>query len=129
MGIQDFHISPLRPADGIIVVRVSGEIDMTNSLAFRQRLFGELDEQATQVVLDLQAADRVDTTGLSAILDLAKRCALEDRDLAIVCPEGWVRRALANTSLDQVIDTHATLDEAFGQGGGAAEAPGRPWSA
>jgi anti-sigma B factor antagonist len=119
MGMQEFHISPLRPADGVIVVQVSGEIDMTNSLAFRQRLFGELDERATQVVLDLHAAIRVDTTGLSVILDLAKRCAREDRKLAIVCPEGWVRRALANSSLDQMIVTHATLDEALGHGGAA----------
>jgi anti-sigma B factor antagonist len=120
MGIQDFHISPLRPADGIIVIQVSGEIDMTNSLAFRQRLFGELDEGATQVVIDLHAADRVDTTGLSVILDLAKQCAREGRDLAIVSPEGWVRRALANTSLDQMIETYDTLDKALGRGGPAA---------
>lgn len=117
--MQDFRITPLRPADGIIVVQLSGEIDMTNSLAFRQHLFRELDEQATQVVLDLRATDRVDTTGLSVILDLAKQCAREDRELAIVCPEGWVRRALAITSLDQMIDIHATLDEALGHGGPA----------
>ena len=96
-----------------MVIRVSGEIDMTNSLGFGERLFGELDEEATRVVLDLHA-DRVDTTGLSVILELARRCGREDREMAIVCSEGWVRRALANSGLDQVIETHATLDEALG---------------
>ena len=114
MGTREYQISSLRPADGIMVIRVSGEIDMTNSLAFREHLFGELDEEARRVVLDLHAADRVDTTGLSVILELARRCGREDREVAIVCPEGWVRRALANSGLDQVIDTHATLDEALG---------------
>ncbi len=116
MGTRKYHISSLRPADGTVVIRVSGEIDMTNSLALRERLFGELDEEATQVVLDLHAADRIDTTGLSVILELARLCGREDRELAIVCPEGRVRQALANTGLDQVIDTHATLDEVLGGG-------------
>jgi len=85
MGIEGFHVSSSRPADGIVVIQVSGEIDITSSLAFKERLFGELDEGATQVVLDLDA-----------------------------CSEGWVRRALANTGLDQMIATHATLDGALG---------------
>ena len=37
--------------------------------------------------------------------------------LAIVSSEGWVRHALANTGLDQLVPTHATLDEALGHGG------------
>ena len=103
-----------RPAHGDIVIQASGEIDITNSLAFRERLFGELDGGAALVVLDLDAADRIDTTGMSVILELAKRCRGEDRELAIVCWEGRVRHAIAATGLDQMIATHATLDEALG---------------
>ena len=118
MGSQDdYRISLLRPADGIVVIQVSGEIDITSSLAFKERLFAALEEGVTQVVLDLDAADRIDTTGLSVILELAKRCSREERQLAIVCREGWVRRALAVTGLDQLIATHTTLDEALGRGG------------
>lgn len=114
MGSPDYRINAQRPADGVIVIQASGEIDITNSLAFRERLFGELDGGAALVVLDLHAADRVDTTGLSVILELAKRCRREDRELAMVCSEGRVRHALAVTGLDQMIATHATLDEALG---------------
>jgi anti-sigma B factor antagonist len=117
MGTEDFHVVLLRRADGIVVIQTSGEVDITNSLAFRERLFAVLDEGATQVVLDLDAADRIDTTGLSVILELARRCSREDREVAVVCSEGWVRRALANTGLDQLVPTHATLDEALGHGG------------
>ena len=119
MGTEDFHVSSLRRADGIIVIQVSGEIDITNSLAFKECLFTLLDEGAMQAVLDLDAADRVDTTGLGVILELARRCGREDCKLAIVCSEGWARRALANTGLDQLVPTHATLDEALGHGGGS----------
>ncbi len=115
MGTEDFHISARRPADDVIVIEVSGEVDITNSLAFQQLLFEELEVGARQVVLGLNAADRVDTTGMSVLLTLAKRCRLDDRELAIVCPEGWVRRALATTGLDQMIAVHATLEEALGR--------------
>ncbi len=116
MGTDDFHVSARRPAVGIIVIEASGQVDITNSLAFQQCLLEEVEEDATQVVLVLDAADRVETTGLSAILELAKHCAGEDRRLDIVCAEGWVRRALANTGLDQMIAVHATLGEALGRG-------------
>jgi anti-sigma B factor antagonist len=119
MAVEDFHIGAMRPADGIIVIEVSGQIDITNSLAFQQRLLEELDEGTTQVVLDLDAADHVDTTGMSVLLTLAKRCRFKDQELAIVCSAGWVRRALATTGLDQMIAVHATLEEALGRGGPA----------
>ena len=114
MGSPDYRISTLRPADGVIVMQVSGEVDLANSLAFKECLSDGLDCAAALVVLDLDGADRVDTTGLSVILEVAKRCTREDRELAIVCSEGRVRDALAVTGLDQMIATHATLDEALG---------------
>ena len=114
MGTEGFRIRPLQAADGTIVIKVSGEIDITSSLAFKERLFGALDEGATYVVVDLDAAAYVDTSGLSVLLELARRCKLEDRELATVCSEGMMRRALTNTGLDQVVPTYATLEEALG---------------
>ena len=119
MGTHSFRISPLRPADGIIVIQVIGEVDITSGLAFKERLFGVLDEGAAHVVVDLDAADYVDTTVLSVLAELAARCSLEGRRLAIVCSEGTMRRAIANTGLDQVVATRSTLDEALGHEGPA----------
>jgi len=119
MGIEGFHVSSSRPADGIVVIQVSGEIDITNGLAFKERLFAALDEAAARVVVDLDAAGYVDTTGLSVLLELARRCRREGRELATVCGEGMMRRALANTGLDQFVTTYATLGEALGHWGQA----------
>ena len=52
---------------------------------------------------------------MSVLWELAKRHTPEGRELAIVCPEGKVRRALATTGLDQVMDVDATLDAALGR--------------
>jgi anti-sigma B factor antagonist len=117
MGTQDYRIRVLRRADGAAIIRVTGEIDIMSSLSFGERLSAVFEEGAAKVIVDLSAARYVDTTGLSVLWESAKRCRLEGRELAIVCSEGRVRRALANSGLDQVVATHATLDEAFGREG------------
>ena len=117
MGTRDYRISLLRQADGTMIIQVTGEIDIGSSLSFGERLNSALDEGAPQVIVDLSAARYVDTTGLSVLWESAKRCRLEDRELKIVCCEGWVRQALANSGLDQLVATHATLDGALGREG------------
>lgn len=117
MGNQDYRIRVLRAEDGSAVVVVAGEIDIASSLSFGERLSAVLDEGAERVVVDLTSAACVDTTGLSVLWESAKRCRLESRELVIVCCAGKVRHALANSGLDQVVATRATLDEALGHRG------------
>ncbi len=112
---DDYRIEVLRPAAGLVVVRASGAIDISGSVAFRERLFGLLDEQPAALVVELSAVDYVDTYALSVLVDAAIRCRLEGRRLTLVCSEGRMRRALAATGLDQFVPTYATLDEALGQ--------------
>ena len=114
MGTQDYHISTLRQSDRLVVVEASGEIDVTGSQAFREDLLALLDEEPARVVVDLSSVAYVDTYVLSALADVANRCKLEDCSLALVCSEGAMRNALAQTGLDQLVRTHATLDEALG---------------
>lgn len=111
---DDYRINVLRPADGLVVVRASGGIDVAGSVDFRHRLLSLLDEYAGRLVVDLSDADYVDTYALSVLVDVAIRCRVEDRRLALVCSEGRMRRALAATGLDQFVDTYDTLDEALG---------------
>jgi anti-sigma B factor antagonist len=116
VGTKDDHfINVLRPADDLIVVRASGEIDVAGSVTLRERLFDLLDEHSARVVVDLSDADYVDTYALSVLVDLANRCRLEHRLLAVVCSEGRMRRALAATGLDQFVATCDSLGEALGQ--------------
>jgi anti-anti-sigma factor len=117
---DDYRIGVQRTADDSTVIRVTGEIDMKNSLSFKESLDAVIDEDVGQVVVDLSAARDVDTTGLSVLWESAKRCRLEDRELAIVCLGGRVRSILADTGMDQVVATHGTLDEALGHDGPAA---------
>jgi anti-anti-sigma factor len=94
----------------------AGGVDAAQAVASRSELeVLLLDEEPAQIVVDLSSVAYVDTYALSALVDLAKRCRLKDCRLALVCSEGRMRRALAATSLDEFVATHATLDEALGQ--------------
>ena len=117
MGTDDhYHIDVVQSARGFIVVVASGDIDVTGSVDFRRRLFGLLDGRADHdhLVIDLSDTGYVDTYALSVLVDVAIRCRMEDRRLAIVCSEGSMRHALAATGLDQFVTTYDTLDEALG---------------
>lgn len=116
MGTQDYRVSMLRPASGLVVAEASGEIDVTSSCAFTKQLLALLDEQPSRIVVDLSSVAYVDTYALSALVDLAKQCKREHCELALVCCEGRMRSALARTGLGQFVATHATLEEALGRG-------------
>jgi anti-sigma B factor antagonist len=114
VGTSDYQIDVLGLDDGLVVVRAGGEIDVAGSVSFRDRLFALMDERTDRLVIDLSGVAYVDTYLLTAVADVDKRCKLEDRRLAIVCSDGRLRRALADTGLDKVVATFATLDEALG---------------
>lgn len=115
MGTEDYRISVLRPAAGLIVVEATGELDLTNSYDFSEQLLALLKEGPVRMVLDLSGVAYLDAYALGALLDMSKRCEVDGCGLAIACPQGRVRSALAGTGLDQVIATWATLDEALGR--------------
>jgi len=118
MGPQDgYRISTLRPAEGLIVVQASGEIDVADSYGFREQLLAVLEEEPDRMVVDLSNVAYVDSYVLSAVIDLAQSCTRRGCGLAIVCSEGRMRRALAITGLDQFVATHATLEQALGHDG------------
>ena len=121
MGPQDdYHIGVLRPENGLIVVRASGEIDAAGSYPFTQELLALLDEEPARMLVDLSRVAYVDTYALSALVDLARRCRQVDCGLAIVCSEGRMRRALAATGLDELVATHATMEDALRHDGPAS---------
>ena len=86
--MPDYRVRVQQAAGRDAVIQVIGEVDLVDSYAFTERLAGVLDEGAALVVVDLSAADYVDTNGLSALVEAAKRCTPEGRELAVGCPEG-----------------------------------------
>jgi len=85
-GIKDTR---LRGAPG---VAVHGEVDVGSVPALVAALDAAIRESTGAFVIDLCDVEFVDSAGLSVLLRARAMLGREDRQLAVVCPPGPVRR-------------------------------------
>jgi anti-sigma B factor antagonist len=98
------------------VVTVHGEIDVATSPNLRERLIGLVNDGGTRLVLDLEAVDFLDSTGLGTIVSILKRVRTHGGDLRLVCTEARIRRLFEITGLDKAVPLYASLDDAVSAG-------------
>jgi anti-sigma B factor antagonist len=98
---------------GWTAVTVHGEIDVATSPTLRERLIGLVNDGSAQLVLDLEAVDFLDSTGLGTIVSVLKRARTHCGDLRLVCTEARIRRLFEITGLDKAVPLHASLDDAI----------------
>jgi anti-sigma B factor antagonist len=82
----------------------------------RERLVGLVNGGAKRLVLDLEAVDFLDSTGLGTIVSLLKRVRTHGGDLRLVCTEARIRRLFEITGLEKAVPLHASLDDAVSAG-------------
>lgn len=87
-------------------------IDAAVALAFKEAMRRATAGCAETVVLNLQAVDFIDSSGLGAIVATMKHLAPERR-LLLAGLSPAVDKVFRLTRMDQVFDLFATLDEAL----------------
>jgi anti-sigma B factor antagonist len=99
--------------DRRIVLTVAGEVDLASVHELKAALSHAEDCQPRDVWIDLSEVEFMDSTGLAALV-LAHR-HLDDpvRRLAVICPEGPVRRVLAIAGIDRVMPVHPSRGDAL----------------
>jgi anti-anti-sigma factor len=95
-------------AEGRLVVRLRGEIDLSNVEQLEQRL-GRAVEGFSVVVVDLSAIEYIDSQGLRLLTRLSRRLSTTGSDLELVAPKGSIARdVLEMTGLSQDIAIRET---------------------
>ncbi|MET1073142.1 MAG: STAS domain-containing protein [Umezawaea sp.] len=69
-------LTPGRGPDGAAILRVVGEIDMSNTDALAAALDDALDDSGGQLVVDLTGCEYLDSAGLSVLFAHASRIEL-----------------------------------------------------
>src|SRR5262245_6178409 len=100
-------------ADRAAVVRIDGEVDMSNADHMLDVLMSRVGADPWLIV-DLTACSYVDSAGLSAIAQVDGRCREVGSGLRLVVePGSGVDRVLAMTRLNEVLNVDSALDEAL----------------
>lgn len=105
--------------ENAVVLGVTGEVDLYTAPLLHDRLaevFTEAAKHRLAVVLDMAGVSFLASTGLSVLVEYHLRGVDEGTPLRVVAPAGSVLRALRATTLNEMIELHATVDEALAAG-------------
>jgi anti-sigma B factor antagonist len=98
--------------DGVAVVSVGGEIDLSTAPAFESAITQALDEDPPALVIELSEVSFMASVGLR-ILAATQEKAGSATALAVVTDNAAASRPIQLTSLDNIIALYPTLDEAL----------------
>ena len=107
--MSSYELERLDDADGIVQVRLAGELDLTNSRELEERLV-QIAPPDAQLVIDLNRVVFVDSAALHVLFKVARRH--ENRKLVLVLePTAPIARAIAIVGLGQAAQVVASSDE------------------
>lgn len=94
------------------VVHLKGELDLYTAPLLAQQLAELARNGTSQVVVDLEAIDFLDSTGLRVLIEAQQRLQKLNGTLRVVCTRSMILTAFRITGLDHALSVHATVDEA-----------------
>jgi anti-anti-sigma factor len=106
------HVTVTEQA-GIPVVRLDGEVDLSNIDEVRHAMFAPAEAGHSCVVVDLTGTTYLDSTAVRLLFDLAVRLQARRRRLRLVVSDATiVRRVLVLTKLDESVPFDETVADA-----------------
>ena len=102
----------LDSCDGYVLASVAGSIDSTTADDFGSRVRPVVENQDTDLLIDLSETDYVNSDGLAEFIQLRDVAERHSRRLVLISPQPLVRQILSTTRLDTILDVVDDLQEA-----------------
>ena len=110
--LNEHPVAGVERRNGVIVIRLVGELDLYNAPEVRTALLELCSEQPERLVVDLSEVNFVDSTALGVLIEA--RMKLENRQAFLLAAPGLeTHRALAISGLDQHLAVHDSVDAAL----------------
>ena len=109
---MDFSAEHTVTDDGIVIMVISGSMDVVTTPRLRGSLVRLIDEGHHRFVLDLSGVDLIDSIGLGVIVGTVHRLRPHDGSLAVAAPSAQARHVFEITQLMRVVAMDDTTDAA-----------------
>ena len=109
---MDLVLRSARHGD-MVVVSVSGEIDVYTAGTLREELTGVIGPDHADLIVDLSEVTFMDSTGLGVLIGSVKRAREYGGRVQLVVAEGKVVNLLRVTAVTQWFRVHETLEAAL----------------
>jgi len=94
------------------IVAVGGEIDVYTAPKLREQLIDLVSNGHYHLIVDMEAVEFLDSTGLGVLVGGLKRVRAHDGSLRLVCDQERILKIFRITGLTKVFPIHASVDEA-----------------
>jgi anti-sigma B factor antagonist len=101
-----------REEGGRTVVAVGGEIDVYTAPKLREQLVDLVNDGRYHLVVDMEAVEFLDSTGLGVLVGGLKRVRAHDGSLRLVCTQERILKIFRITGLTKVFPIHESVSEA-----------------
>lgn len=117
-GPQEADVDPdlsvsVRSEGDRTVVAVGGEIDVYTAPKLREHLIDLVSSGQYKLIVDLEAVDFLDSTGLGVLVGGLKRVRTHEGSLDLVCSQDRILKIFRITGLTKVFTIHASIGEAL----------------
>ena len=113
-----FEIASERDSDGVFIVHVKGELDISHEEELRAELNRGIAENSGGIVVDLTECEFIDSSGVRALL-LGRAAQRADADgqggLVIASGSTQIVRILSVMGVDEAIPVRSTIAEAIAE--------------
>ena len=102
-----------REVDGTTIVSVGGEIDVYTAPKLRDRITELVAGGVYQIVIDMEAVEFLDSTGLGVLVGGLKKVRANDGSLELICTQDRLLKIFRITGLAKVFVIHDSADGAL----------------
>ena len=108
MGAAALH-TQVEEVCGIPVIKLMGEVDLSTSPAFKDKVYEIIESGKSDVVIVLDGLEFMDSTGLGVLVAALKKTSMEGGRIRLVCSRRNIMKVFTITGLDKVFPIYDNL--------------------